>query len=73
MFDRAWIETELEAARATYYRIEGAISVLEQMLQQLDEADEQPASLEITEEELQAMLPEGTQIVGGFKPHEDHV
>lgn len=73
MFDRAWLENELTGLIVQLHQIEGAIQVLQQMLAQLDGAEQQPAPDALTLQELQSVLPEGHQIdtERGIQPNED--
>lgn len=75
-FDRAWIENELAGLIVQLHQTEGAISVLQQMLQQLD-SDQQrkngagePAPNLITMDQLGDMLPVG-HTIEGIEPRED--
>jgi len=72
MFDRAWLERELAGLIVQLHQTEGAISVLQQMLAQLDGAAA-TAPPERALAALEAALPEGYRIEGGIEPHEDRV
>jgi hypothetical protein len=63
MFTREWIEKELAGLIVQLHQTEGAISVLQQMLTSLEQA-EQSAAPELTLAEFEALLPEGHKIEG---------
>lgn len=73
MFDRAWIEGELAKLIVQLHQTEGAISVLQQMLEYLDGAEQSAAPPGLTMDDLQELLPEGHKIEGGFEPHADRI
>ena len=65
MFDRQWLENELNGLIAQLHRTEGAISVLQAMIEQLDRADNEPPGMPL--DEFQATLPEGYTVEGIVK------
>ena len=66
-FDRAWLENERLGLLIEQARLAGMLSVIEQMIAQLDGADSSPA---LTLDALQTLLPDGDRIEGGIEPHE---
>jgi hypothetical protein len=75
LFDRAWIERELAGLIVQLHQTEGAISVLQQMLTQLDENHKHNGAVDtapdgLTLEQFEALLPPGDRIEGIIE-HED--
>jgi hypothetical protein len=73
VFDRTWIDEQLARLIIQLHQTEGMISLLQQMADYLDGAADKTAPSELTLDDLEALLPEGHKIVGGFEPYEDHV
>jgi hypothetical protein len=67
MFDRAWIENELAGLIVQKHQVDGAISVLQQMLTLLDAAEQAAVTDLITRTDrpfVPRALPEGAQMIG---------
>lgn len=68
MFDLAWLENERMGLLIEQARIAGMLSVIEQMIAQVETAD-RPAVLSMSE--FEALLPAGDTVEEG--PHEDSI
>ena len=73
MFDRSWLENELAGLIIQLHQTEGAISVIQQMIAQLDQAATAEATAPIlTEQDLLKVLPLGAQFLG-VEAHENPI
>lgn len=78
MFDRAWLENELAGLIIQLHQTEGAISVIQQMIAQLDQAEASALQATtadppiLTEQDLLKVLPPGARILG-VETHEDPI